>query len=131
MKKEFKDMNQKDFWDYVNLFDSAIEGIFDCTNYSWFYKDNFKLSTLKIDGFTKTSDWVTWITIEQSVFLFDIGYDRYGDIEKEWIPNPTIEPVILIKMKNGLYDIVDGWHRTALAFKNNLNQIPVIVGEEI
>lgn len=130
MQNEFNNMTQTDFWDYVYSWDIAIEGDFDHKKYFWSYKDKLTLKNIKINGFANKLDWINWINNEQSIFIADMGYDRYGEIETEWIPNPTIEPVIMVKLKNGYYDIVYGWHRTALAFKNNLNNIPVVLGIE-
>lgn len=130
MEKEFKEMNQKDFGDYVNSFDIAIEGNFHYEDYFWSYEEHLRLDSIKIENFNSTSDWSNWINNERELFLSYMGYDRYGDIEKEWIADPTIEPIIMIKQYNGFYDIVDGWHRTASAFKNNLETIPVILGTE-
>ena len=64
------------------------------------------------------------------LFKEDMSYDRYAEVEDYWIPNPTEEPIIMVRYKDGTNDISDGWHRTGLAFRHNFKNVPIILGIE-
>lgn len=127
---DFKDMTCYELCNYAKSYDFQTYRDLNPADLQWVYIENFLLEDIKILQMKDRQDWVSWIDKEQSMFVEDMDYDRYAEVEEYWIPNPYEEPIIMVKYLDGIYDISDGWHRTGLAFRNNLFNVPVILGIE-
>lgn len=130
MKENFNIMNSSSLCEYVKYWDFQLDGDFYAEDFNWCYIKEYQLNNLNVLSMKSNEDWIKWINNEQTMFLEDMEYDRYKEVEEYWIPNPYEEPVILVQYQDGTNDISDGWHRTGLAFRNNLKTIPVILGIE-
>lgn len=130
MKENFNIMNSSSLCEYVKSWDFQLDGDLYAEDFNWCYIKEYQLNNLNVLSMKSNEDWIKWINNEQTMFLEDMEYDRYKEVEEYWIPNPYEEPVILVQYQDGTNDISDGWHRTGLAFRNNLKTIPVILGIE-
>lgn len=130
MNIEFKKMSSDELCEYVESFDFQTYRDVDPRKLDWMYIQDCLIEEINIPDMQNKHDWVSWINQEQEMFIEDMSYDRYAEVEEYWIQNPYEEPVIMIRYLDGINDIADGWHRTGLACRNNLNSIPVILGVE-
>jgi hypothetical protein len=128
MEFSFQKMSQSELIKYVNSFDFQSEENFQSSELVWSFNPQFLLRNVNIPALKSQNDWVAWINNEQEAFIKEMEYDRYKSIEEAWILNPVQEPIIIIQRLDGTHDISDGWHRTGLAHRNNLETIPVILG---
>jgi hypothetical protein len=113
--------------------------------YDWFYKNNKNETKSNIDELINKYKDVEWTLEKDFLINLDILSDetikrlkeRWGGkkkkdldgdekrhaiqsrlikIDKNKVIAP-IEPIIIIQLNNGKYELVEGWHRTIQAFK--------------
>lgn len=130
MKENFDTMCSSSLCEYVKSWDFQLDRDLGVDDFNWCYIKDYQLNNLNVLSMKSNKDWIEWINNEQSIFLEDMEYDRYKEVEEYWISNPYEEPVILVQYLDGTNDISDGWHRVGLSFRNNLKTIPVILGIE-
>lgn len=130
MNIEFKQMNSNELCEYVKSYDFQTYREVHPDELDWFYIEDYLIEEINISDMQNKQDWISWINHEQEMFIECMSYDRYAEVEEYWIKNPYEEPVIMIKYLDGVNDISDGWHRTGLAFRNNMKNIPIILGVE-
>ena len=107
--------------------------------------------TASFDGtmrdFTWTLEWVppadfgwakadaeTWLNEEREFRESELGYDSIGQISDYWLPDPSVEPIIVTESSEGnlpKHDVWDGWHRLALSIVNGLDRVPVFLGRRM
>jgi len=84
------------------------------------------------------SDWEGWLDSEVKNVRRRFGNDEesmrlwpdnyYQLLESWWkTPRRDIDPIELTKDDNGLFRIVDGWHRLAISHKIGLRKVPAVV----
>lgn len=130
MDKTFSQMTSDELCEYAISYDFQTYRDINPKKLEWRYIENYSLEKINIPSMKDKESWISWINEEQKLFKEEMLYDRYKDVEDYWIPNPYEEPVIMIRHIDGINDISDGWHRTGLAFRNNLKNIPIILGIE-
>lgn len=73
------------------------------------------------------SDWKRWYKNERAARRDEDGDDSYFDgLEQEW-SEERVGPIIAVIIDKEL-DIVDGWHRAAIAIVNRWKTVPAVIG---
>ena len=109
--------------------------------YDWFYKSNENWNQENIDKLIKKYKDVEWTLKENFPISLNILSDEAikrlkerwdgiekkgleGDLERHQTQSDLIksqgiskEPIILLELLNGKYELVEGWHRTIQIFK--------------
>lgn len=133
MEKDVQEMSQEELVNYVLFFDNMSQQGFEAKDFIWTVK-SIPVNEIMEKGDSKSStkeDWTEWLQSEQKERKDVWGYDSILQIEEYWLKNPTHEPLILAYDAEGRMDFWDGYHRFAIAVKNNLSTVPVILGELI
>jgi len=72
------------------------------------------------------SSWKRWYVAAKRISERDDDYWR--DLESTWSSDPISAGPVIVVENNGRYDIGDGYHRVAIAFKQGKKTIPAVVG---
>lgn len=73
-------------------------------------------------------EWVSWLAAEVRDRVRDMGDDYYEQLERAWLGDPLyVGPVVIVESR-GMFDIGDGWHRTAMAVEAGLDDFPAVLG---
>ena len=91
-------------------------------SFEWLPTDALKKSMV---GGGKSA-WESWYKGERSERG---GPEYWAKLEKLWTTRPVgVGPIIVAERSPGLFDIGDGWHRTAIAIVRGMDVVPAIVG---
>ncbi len=71
--------------------------------------------------------WESWYEGERE--RSDREPEYWAQLEKLWTTSPSsVGPIIVAERSPGLFDIGDGWHRTAIAVIHGMHVVPAIIG---
>lgn len=92
----------------------------------WRYVQHFPVVALLnlMDG--GRDGWLAWFK-DECLWSLEDGRDGYGELLLEEID----QPVILVELSDGRFDIWDGWHRAAAAVIKGASGIRAIVGTHL
>ena len=120
--------NPPDIIRYASRYDdNSLTGSAD--EYDWELIPEFPLSTFigtpgTVVANQTPEDWANWYYEEVEMMKQDMGIDLWGDLFYENITDP-----IVISIKDGEWDLWDGWHRTAASIASGRKTIPAVLGK--
>lgn len=93
-------------------------------DFTWTFTARFKLRRLA----GAANEWVRWSAKEKAAWAEDFTPEVDKEIEASWLPEPWLEPVIVVEGADGAFYVWDGNHRIGVAFTAGLATVPAIVG---
>jgi hypothetical protein len=126
--EEFSAWTQKDFMRRVRLFcdqfNAGHAGHGFPEDFVWAFLPRFPVS--RIAG--TAEEWIRWSAEEKARWIEDCGPCRHEQMEAYWLPQPWLDPVIVVEGTRGGFYAWDGNHRIGVAFSEGARTIPAIAG---